>query len=47
MNSREFSGNLSFVTINEKLPPGMYFIKLQYEKNNELHVYTGKVTIME
>jgi predicted esterase len=43
----EFFSNSSFVTINEKLPPGMYFIKLQYEKNNELHVYTGKVTIME
>ena len=43
----EFSSNSSFVTINEKLPPGMYFIKLQYEKNSELHVYTGKVTITE
>ena len=45
--SSEFSSNSSFVTINEKLPPGMYFIKMQYEKNSELHVYTGKVTITE
>ena len=45
--TRDFGGNSSFITINEQLSPGMYFIKLQYEKNSELNVYTGKVTIKE
>lgn len=45
--TRDFGGNSSFITINEQLSPGMYFIKLQYEKNSDLNVYTGKVTIKE
>jgi len=41
-----YPGNTSFITVNEKLPPGMYFIKMQYDKNDEFYVYTGKVTIV-
>jgi hypothetical protein len=41
----QYPGNTSFITVNEKLPQGMYFIKIEYEKSNESFVYTGKVTI--
>ena len=47
LQNKTYPGNTSFIDVNEKLPQGMYFIKLQYEKNSELNVYTGKVTITE
>jgi hypothetical protein len=47
LKNLEYPGNTSRITINEKLPPGMYFIKMQYEKSGETVVYTGKISIQQ
>jgi hypothetical protein len=43
----EFPGNMEFITINEKLPPSSYFIKLKCETGDAPVVYTGKITIAQ
>lgn len=45
IQSKEYAGNTNIISVNEKLPAGMYFIKLYYEKNDEMFVYTGKITV--
>lgn len=45
IQAKEYGGNETFLSINEILPAGMYFIKMFYEKNDETFIYTGKVTI--
>ncbi len=42
----QYPGNTDLIQINNPLPPGIYFIKMEYEKNNETFVYTGKVTVI-
>ncbi len=34
-----------YIQIQENFVPGMYFIKMQYEKGNDWYVYTGKVSV--
>lgn len=47
IQANEYAGNTSFISLNDKLSPGQYFIKLAYEQNEESFVYTGKVTIIQ
>lgn len=42
---REYPGNTEILEINEKLPSGFYFVKLQYFKDGEAYVYTGKINV--
>lgn len=42
-----YPGNMDIITVEEKLPPGMYFVKLFYGNENEQFLYTGKVTITD
>jgi predicted esterase len=39
------SNNTEYITINEKLPSGFYFVKMYYEKNDESILYIGRVMI--
>jgi len=43
---QEYPGNIEQIQIDEKLPSGMYFVKIQFNKNNESSVYTGKINIV-
>lgn len=45
MQLKEFNGNTNLIAVNENLPNGMYFIKMSYEKNGEVFIYTGKIAI--
>ncbi len=45
IQTSEYPGNTIEISVNEKLPAGIYFIKMFYEKNGEIFAYTGKITI--
>lgn len=45
IQKREFNGNSNLITVNENFPSGLYFVKMSYEKNNEVFTYTGKMAI--
>lgn len=47
LQNKTYSGNTSFIAVNEKLPSGLYFIKMFYQRQEESFVYTGRITIME
>ena len=42
-----YSNNTEYITINEKLSAGFYFVKMYYEKNDEIYTYTGKISVIE
>lgn len=44
---QQYKGNKDFISINERLPVGLYMVKLSYEQNNENVVYIGKIAIVE
>ncbi len=42
-----YTNNTEFITINEKLPSGFYFVKMYYEKDGAIYAYTGKISVLE
>ncbi|MEN9448935.1 MAG: hypothetical protein RJA25_2225 [Bacteroidota bacterium] len=45
--SKEYAGNAGYISLNENLPMGNYFITMQYRKDAENFVYTGKLVITQ
>lgn len=45
--NEDYSGNTTFIHFNQQLSPGLYIVKMQYEKEGVAMVYTGKLTIAE
>ena len=44
---KEYGGGPEFFSINEKFPNGMYFVKINYRKGDEISSYSGKITITQ
>ena len=44
--NQKHSNPSEFITINESLSAGFYFVKMYYEKNGESFIYTGKVSVL-
>jgi len=45
--NKEFTGNTEFISVNEKLMPGVYLVKMYCEKDNAPVNYTAKITIVQ
>jgi hypothetical protein len=45
--AQQYPGNKDFISISERLPIGLYMVKLFYEQNNEHKVFMGKITITQ
>lgn len=45
--AKQYIGNKDIISVDERMPVGLYMVKLFYEQNNEFTVYSGKITITQ
>jgi hypothetical protein len=45
--AQQYIGNNDIISVDERMPVGLYMVKLFYEQNNEFTVYSGKITITQ